>query len=205
MMKLVITGSIGMGKSTTAKMFVEVGADFGNWGLYDVDKVVHQLYEKGGAAVAPLAEIFPSAIKNGAVDREALSKILLTDKKALKQLEAVVHPLAGAAQMDFLEKAEQQKWRGVIFDIPLFFETGADKTGFMDVVIVVQTSAEVQRERALARPTMSAEKFDLIQQKQMASEEKCRRADFVIETDKGLSYARKQVKTILETITQEKK
>lgn len=200
MIKIVITGSIGMGKSTTAKMFVELGGVA--WRLYDVDRVVHRLYQKGGAAVEPIGALFPAAIEAGAVNRPKLAKIVLGDKDRVKQLEAIVHPLTAKAQLAFIALAEKENARGVIFDIPLFFETGGHKRGLVDYSVVVHTTENLQRQRTLAREGMSEEKFEAIKAQQMSSEEKCRLADFVIDTEKGLDYAREQVQTILEEINE---
>lgn len=199
MIKIVVTGSIGMGKSTTAKMFVELGG--GDFMLYDVDAVVHNLYIKNGAAVLPLAKIFPEAIKNGAVDRPTLSKLILRDPKKIKQVERIVHPLAASAQLDFLKKAEERHAKAVIFDIPLFFETGGDKKNWADYVVVVHLPENIQRQRVLERDSSAGEeRFEAIKRQQMPSDKKCALADFVVETEHGLDYARKQVKTILEKI-----
>ena len=202
MIKVVITGSIGMGKSTTAKMFVELAGE--KWRLYDVDKVVHRLYQKGGDAVAPLSDIFPQAVKEKAIHRPSLAKLVLGDKEKIEKLESIVHPLTRKAQREFLVEAEKNNVEGIVFDIPLFFETGGDKTGFMDYIIVVHSPEEIQRERILQRGTMTLEQLESIKQKQMSSEDKCKKAHFVVETKEGLGHARIQVEKILEKIKKEK-
>jgi len=199
MFKIVITGSIGMGKSTTAKMFAELGGSA--WKLYDADAAVHQLYEKGGAAVEPIAHLFPEAIRDNAVNREILSQCVLGDPSKIKKLEAIVHPLVRKAQLDFIQSAQKEHARGVIFDIPLFFETGGDRTPMADYVIVASAPQQVQKARAFARPDMNEEKWHAILKRQMPDAEKRARADFIVETQFGLDYAKEQIATILKKIT----
>ena len=193
MILLGLTGSIGMGKSATARMFAAAGAP-----VYDADAAVHALYEPGGAAVAPIAEAFPSAVKEGAVDRAALSGLVLNDPEAMKGLEAIVHPLVRAAQLEFLEKHRAAGAALVVLDIPLLFESGADR--HLDAVAVVTAPPDVQRARVRARPGMSDEKLDAILARQMPDEEKRRRADFVINTGLGFEEARAQVAAILDAL-----
>ena len=171
--RLGLTGSIGMGKSTTATMFAEEGVP-----VWDADAEVHALYAQGGAAVPLIAEAFPQAVKAGAVDRAALRACLASDKKALTRLESIVHPLTTASRNAFLERHAQAPI--VLLDIPLLYETGAENT--CDAVLVVTAPEEVQRARVLARGSMSAEQFDLILSRQLPDAQKRARADFVIET-----------------------
>ena len=171
--RLGLTGSIGMGKSTTATMFAEEGVP-----VWDADAEVHALYAHGGAAVPLIAEAFPQAVKAGAVDRAALRACLSGDKKALTRLESIVHPLTTASRNAFLERHAQAPI--VLLDIPLLYETGAENT--CDAVLVVTVPEEVQRARVLARGSMSAEQFDLILSRQLPDAQKRARADFVIET-----------------------
>ena len=187
--RLGLTGSIGMGKSTTAKMFAEEGCD-----VWDADAAVHRLYAKGGSAVPPMRAVFPTAIIDGAVSREALKEIIGANPQALKQIEAVVHPLLGADRADFAKNAVSDI---LVYDIPLIFETGGEKR--MDAIACVTVSPEIQRERVMARGTMTEAQFESIRAKQMPNDEKCRRSDYVIETD-TLEHARTQVQSVLADI-----
>jgi dephospho-CoA kinase len=196
MIVLGLTGSIGMGKSTTAQMFREAGVP-----VWDADAAVHQLYAEGGAAVAPIGQSFPGAVRNGVVDRAALSELLKTDAAAWKRLEAIVHPLTRASQQAFLRKHLDAGAKTVVLDIPLLMETGQDN--FMDAVVVVSAPAEVQRARVLARPGMTAQRFEAILGKQTPDAEKRRRADFVINTALGLDEARRQVRAVLAAIAED--
>ena len=193
MLLIGLTGSIGMGKSETLKMFAALGLP-----VYDADAAVHALYAPGGAAVAPVGAAFPGTVKDGAIDREALGRQVLGDPARLKELEAIVHPLVGAAQRDFLTRAEAAGHTMAVLDIPLLFETGGRDR--VDVVVVVSAPYDIQRERVLARPGMSAEKFDAIRAKQMPDADKRARADFVIETDKGLEHASAQVRDLVAAL-----
>lgn len=184
-----LTGSIGMGKTETAKMFARLGVP-----VYDADAAVHALYAKGGAAVASIGKAFPGAVTAGAVDRAALMQRLKGDEAAFKRLEAIVHPLVLEARRAFLDEASARGEKVVVLDIPLLFETGGGKD--MDAVIVVSAPAEVQRKRVLERPGMTVEKFAAILARQVPDAEKRAKADFVIETDKGLEQAFQDVKTI---------
>ncbi len=197
-LRLVVTGSIGMGKSTTARMFAAKG-----WPLYDADQAVHDLYKKNGAAVDPIAKIFPSAIRNHAVDRKELSKIILGDEEKIKQIEAIVHPLTRKMQADFIQQAEKNHAHGVVFDIPLFFETGGNKSKGVDYIIVASAPYAIQKKRAFARPDMTEEKFASIIARQMPDEQKRQRADFIVETEHGMAHAKQQVARILQKIEQE--
>jgi dephospho-CoA kinase len=193
-MKLVgLTGSIGMGKSTTARLFAEAGVP-----VYDADAAVHQLYAPGGAAVEPLEEEFGDVVVDGAIDRERLSAKVLGDPDAMKRLEAIVHPLVGASRVHFFEKARDAGADIVVLDIPLLFETRGEAA--MGAVVVVSAPAEMQRERVLARPGMTTEKFEAILARQVPDAEKRARADFVIDTSQGLEAARAQVNEVLTTL-----
>ena len=187
--KLGLTGSIGMGKSTTAKIFAELGC-----AVWDADAAVHRLYVPGGAAVAPMQAQFPEAIVDGAVDRSALKDIIARDPSALPRIEKIVHPLVGEDRAEFRRTAESDI---LVFDIPLLFETGGEAA--MDAVACVTVDAETQKQRVLDRGTMTVEQFEQILQKQMPIEEKRARADYVIETD-TLEHARAQVEQILAEI-----
>lgn len=189
--KLGLTGSIGMGKSTTAQMFRDAGCP-----VWDADAAVHRLYAKGGAAVGPMRAEFPRAIVDGAVDRSALRSIISTDPSALGRIESIVHPLVGQDRAAFIavETADI-----LVFDIPLLFETDGFQS--MDAVAVVHVSDDVQMARVMARKTMSAEQFEAIKAKQMPSSKKCARADFVIHTD-TVEHARAQVIDVVKQIKQ---
>lgn len=186
-----LTGSIGMGKSTTAGIFAQAGC-----AVWDADAAVHRLYAAGGAAVAPMQEAFPAAIVVGAVSREALKQILADDPAAFARLESIVHPLLAADRQEFKDTATSDI---LVFDIPLLFETGGDVA--MDAVACVRVDAATQRVRVLERGTMTEAQFEQILAKQMPIDEKCARADFVIETD-TLDHAKTQVSAILDQIRQ---
>ncbi|MEL7028717.1 MAG: dephospho-CoA kinase [Pseudomonadota bacterium] len=196
MIILGLTGSIGMGKSATAEMFAELGA-----AVYDADAAVHALYARGGGAVEPIADLFPAAVKDGEVDRAVLGKLVLGAPEKLKALEAVVHPLVRQAQKQFLQDAEAGGAKLAVLDIPLLFETGGD--ALVDKVLVVTAPLEVQRARVLARPGMTEEKFDAIRAKQMPEADKRARADFIIETDKGLPAAAAEVEKVFHALVGE--
>ena len=188
-----LTGSIGMGKSETAKMFATLGIP-----VNDSDANVHRLYEAGGAAVPVIAQAFPGTVKDGKVDRGELSKRLAADPQAFKKLESLVHPLVAAEQRKFLEKAERDGAKMVVLDIPLLFETGGHAG--MDAVEVVSAPHHIERERVLARPGMSPDKLDQILSRQMPDAEKRAKAHFVVETDKGIDHAFAQVKKIVAAL-----
>jgi dephospho-CoA kinase len=185
-----LTGSIGMGKSETAKMFAKLGLP-----VYDADAAVHALYEPGGAAVAKIAEAFPGSVKSGRVDRSELARQLGADASAFARLEAVVHPLAADAQRAFIEEAKAKGAELVVLDIPLLFETGADAR--MDAVVVVSAPQDVQRARVLSREGMTQERLNGIVARQIPDAEKRAKAHFVVETDKGFDHAFDQVKKIV--------
>ncbi|MHA7867317.1 MAG: dephospho-CoA kinase [Salipiger thiooxidans] len=187
--RLGLTGSIGMGKSTTAGLFADAGC-----AVWDADAAVHRLYAPGGAAVAPMRARFAGAIEHDAVSRDRLREIIASDPDALRAIEAIVHPLVRADRADF---AAANPDRVVVFDIPLLYETGSEAE--MDAVACVTIPAELQRARVLARGTMSAEDLDRILARQMPNEEKCARADFVIVTD-TLEHAQAQVQKVMTEI-----
>jgi len=184
-----LTGSIGMGKSTTAKLFAEAGVP-----VYDADAVVHELYE--GEAVPAIEAAFPGTTSNGKVDRAKLSARVVHDAAAMKRLEAIVHPMLGASRQKFFADAEAAGAPVAVVDVPLLFETGGEAR--VDAVVVVTTSAELQRERVLARGTMDDEKFNSILTRQMPDEEKRKRADFVVDTSHGLDPVRDRIRDILD-------
>jgi dephospho-CoA kinase len=188
-----LTGSIGMGKSTTAGLFREAGVP-----VQDADEVVGQLYARGGAAVGPVGEAFPGVIKDGAVDREALAAQALADPAALARLEAIVHPLVKAERERFLAEAEKAGAKVAVLEVQLLFEAGVhDDT---DAVVVASAPEDQQRERVLARPRMTPERLEQILARQMPDAEKRERADFVIDTGRGIEAAREQVKAVLEKV-----
>ncbi|SFN96582.1 dephospho-CoA kinase [Bradyrhizobium sp. Ghvi] len=186
-----LTGSIGMGKSTTAKLFAEAGVP-----VYDADAAVHQLYE--GEAAPAIEAAFPGTTAHGKVDRQKLSARVVHDQAAIKQLEQIVHPMLGASRQKFFADAEAAKAPVVVLDIPLLFETGGEKR--VDAVVVVSTSPELQRERVLARGTMDEAKLEAIIAKQMPDAEKRKRADFVVDTSHGLEPVRAQITHILAEV-----
>ena len=190
-MKIIgLTGSIGMGKSTTAAMFRAAGIP-----VYDADAAVHDLYDQGGAAVGPVGEAFPGVVKDGRVDREELRQRVLGQPDELKRLNAIVHPLVGVDRVGFFKAAEEAGADMVVLDIPLIFETGGEKN--MDAVIVVSAPPEQQRERVLARPGMTPDRLDAILAQQMADAEKRARAHYVVDTGRGLDVARERVAEII--------
>jgi dephospho-CoA kinase len=186
-----LTGSVGMGKSTTAGFFAEAGVP-----VHDADAAVHRAYE--GPAVAAIEAAFPGATADGKVDRTKLAARVLGDATALKRLEAIVHPLVRESERRLVAEAEAQGAKVVVLDIPLLFETGGDKR--VDAVVVASAPVEVQRARVLARPGMTEEKLAAILAKQMPDAEKRRRADFVVDTSRGLEAARAQVHAILDAV-----
>ncbi|WP_050627997.1 dephospho-CoA kinase [Bradyrhizobium viridifuturi] len=191
MLILGLTGSIGMGKSTTAKLFMEAGVP-----VYDADAAVHQLYE--GEAAPAIEAAFPGTTAGGKVDRAKLSARVVQDPVAIKQLEQIVHPMLGASRQKFFADAEAAGAPIVVLDIPLLFETGGEKR--VDAVVVVTTSPELQRERVLARGTMDAAKLDAIIAKQMPDAEKRKRADFIVDTSHGLDPVRARIRDILAEV-----
>lgn len=191
MFKLGLTGSIGMGKSTTASIFSEYGCN-----VWDADAAVHRLYDKDGAAVAPMSEAFPQVIEAGAVSRAQLRKLISADPSVLKTIEKIVHPLLVQDRAGFVAISQSDI---LVFDIPLLFETGGDAN--MDGVACVWTTAEVQKQRVMERGTMSMDQFEVIRSKQLSADEKRDRSDFVIMTD-TIEHARAQVQNVLTQIRQ---
>jgi len=188
MIILGLTGSIGMGKSTTAKLFEEAGVP-----VYDADASVHKLYE--GEAAPAIEAAFPGTTVDGKVDRNRLSAKVVHDAAAMKQLEQIVHPMLGASRQKFFDEAERSGAPVVVVDVPLLFETGGEKR--VDAVVVVTTTPEVQRERILARDNMTGEKLDAILARQLPDPEKRKRADFVVDTSHGLDPVRVRIRDIL--------
>ena len=188
MLVLGLTGSIGMGKSTTAKLFSEAGVP-----VYDADATVHKVYE--GEAAPAIEAAFPGTTVNGKVDRARLSAQVVHDAAAMKRLEQIVHPMLRAYHQKFLDDAERSGAPVAVVDVPLLFETGGEKR--VDAVVVVSTSPEVQRERILARDNMTAEKLDAILARQLPDAEKRKRADFIVDTSHGLDPVRIRIKEIL--------
>ncbi|MDP9589371.1 UNVERIFIED_ORG: dephospho-CoA kinase [Shinella zoogloeoides] len=192
MIVLGLTGSIGTGKSTTAAMFRDLDIP-----VHDADATVHDLYR--GEAVQPVAARFPGALKDGVIDRKALSALLADAPDGFRDLEAIIHPLVRAREAAFLAKEREKDVPLVVLDIPLLYETGGEAR--VDKVVVVTCDPETQRARVLARPGMTEEKFQLILSRQMPDAEKRRRADFIIDTGQGLEAARKQVEEVIAEFT----
>jgi dephospho-CoA kinase len=190
-----LTGSIGMGKTETARMFARLGIP-----VYDSDAAVHRLYEPGGAAVAQIAEAFPGTVSQGRVDRAELNRRLAADNAGFKKLEAIVHPLVAQDQAAFGEKALGSGADMAVLDIPLLFETGGHRR--MDAVVVVSAPHHIQRARVLARLEMTEEKLERLLSRQTPDAEKRAKAHFVVETGEGLDHAFEQVKTIVTAIRQ---
>ena len=186
-----LTGSIGMGKTTTARLFAAEGV-----AVLDSDAVVHELYREEAAPL--IQEAFPGTTVSGVVDRQKLGEVLRVNPANFKRLEEIVHPLVGKRQQAFLAAAQNEGREFALLDIPLLFETGAENR--VDKVVVVSCSPEVQRERVLSRPGMTEEKFAMILARQMPDEEKRRRADFIVESGSGVENARDQVREILQTL-----
>ena len=186
-----LTGSLGMGKSTTARFFAEEGVP-----VHDADAVVHRLYD--GEAAAAIEAAFPGTTAGGKVDRDKLAARVLGDSAALNRLEAIVHPLVQEAERRLLAEAESRGEKVAVLDIPLLFETGGEKR--VDAVVVVSAPPDVQRSRALERPGMTVDKLDAILAKQIPDDEKRRRADFVVDTSRGFEAARADVRAILDAV-----
>jgi dephospho-CoA kinase len=193
-----LTGSIGMGKTETAKLFARLGVP-----VYDADAAVHKLYERGGAVVDEISRAFPGTVRDGEVDRTALAMEIGTSAERLKRLEQIVHPLVAQEQRAFIEKAAQTGAEIVVLDVPLLYETGGHTR--MDAVVVVSAPREIQRARVLSRPGMTAEKLDHLLARQMPDAEKRAQAHFVVETDKGLDHAFAQVKEIVAALRERRR
>lgn len=186
-----LTGSIGMGKTTTAKLFAEEGVP-----VLDSDEVVHALYR---AEAVPLIEAaFPGTTVSGVVDRQKLGEALRANPANFSILEAIVHPLVRERQEAFLTESRKDGRQFALLDIPLLFETGAEKR--VDKIVVVSCAPDIQRQRVLSRPGMTPEKFEMILARQMPDAEKRRRADFVIDSGNGVEAARDQVREILQRL-----
>ena len=192
MIVLGLTGSIGMGKSTTAAMFAENGIP-----VHGSDEAVHRLY--AGKAAPRVEAAFPGTVIDGVVDREELARRVLGDGEALRKLEAIVHPLVREDEEAFLARHRAQQAALVVLDIPLLFEVGA--AGRVDRIVVVTAPADVQRDRVLKRPGMTEEKFAAILAKQVPDAEKRRKADFIIDTSAGMEPARQAVRQIISELT----
>ena len=190
-----LTGSIGMGKSETAKLFARLGLP-----VFDADATVHALYGPGGAGSAAIATRFPEAVTAEGVDRARLARIIAAHPPSLRALEALIHPLVRQEEDRFVEAARARNEQLVILDIPLLFETGRDKT--MDAIVVVSAPEAVQRERVLKRTGMTLEKFQAILARQVPDSEKRAQADFIVETDQGLDHALAQVKRVAAELRQ---
>jgi dephospho-CoA kinase len=189
MIILGLTGSIGMGKSTTAKLFEEAGVP-----VYDADAAVHKIYE--GEAAPAIEAAFPGTTTDGRVDRNKLSAKVVHDPAAMKRLEQIVHPMLGASRQKFLRDAEQSGAPVAVVDIPLLFETGGEKR--VDAVVVVTTTPEIQRQRILERDNMTGEKLEAILARQLPDAEKRKRADFVVDTSHGHDPVRARIRDILD-------
>ena len=186
-----LTGSIGMGKSTTARMFAEAGIP-----VNDADAVVHDLYRS--EAVAPIGDAFPGSIRNGMVDRQELARQLAENPAKFRSLEAIVHPLVRRREGEFLEANRVAGAEMVVLDIPLLFEVGGEDR--VDVIVVVTCDPQIQRARVLARPGMTEEKLNMILSQQIPDQEKRRRADFLIDTGRGLEAARQRVDEVIAAL-----
>ena len=185
-----LTGSIAMGKTETAKMFASLGVP-----VSDSDAIVHELYDRGGAAVEPIGQAFPEAVIDGRVDRALLSRRLAAEPHGFERLQAIVHPLVRRAQQKFLARCRSEGAKLAVLDIPLLFETGRDQE--VDHIVVVSASPDIQKARAMKRAGMTEEKFKALLARQLPDEEKRARADFVVDTSKGLDHAFAQVRDIV--------
>ena len=193
MIILGLTGSIGMGKSTTAGLFKQAGI-----AVYDADAEVHALYAAWGQAVGPLSGIFPEAIRNNAVQRDVLRQIITENPEQIRQLEAIVHPLVAQTQLEFRSRAAQNGARLAVLDIPLLYETGGEAG--CDYVAVISASQALQKQRVLSRPGMNEAAFEQLLKKQMPDADKRARADFIISSQFGLDFTRKHVQAIIELL-----
>lgn len=189
-----LTGSIAMGKTTTAKMFEKLGCP-----VFDADKAVHGLYQQDGRAALEIAKIFPDVMNNGTVDRSTLAAKIALDKTVLPRIEQIVHPLVHKLEKEFISHNIDAGTEIVLLDIPLLFEAGRTKD--VDIIVVVSTTIEQQRMRALQRPGMTLEKFNLILSRQLPDKEKCAKADYVIDTGKSLEETFNQVEDLVRKLT----
>ena len=191
MLVIGLTGSIGMGKSTVAGLLRRMG-----YPMYSADAAVHNTLKKGGKAVAPVARLFPETLKRGGIDRKLLGRAVFGQAKELRQLEQIIHPLLRRRERAFLQQARKAKARAAILEIPLLFETGAEKR--CDITFCVTAPRAIQKARVLARPGMSEEKLRAILKRQMPNAEKCRKADYIIPTGKGLEITRKRLQKLMD-------
>lgn len=192
MIRIALTGSIGMGKSTVAKMFGQAGVP-----VFDADAIVRELQGPGGGLLDKIGELFPGCVRCGTLDRDCLAQIVLADREKLAVLEGIVHPAVERARDDFI--ASHRSAAVLVFEIPLLFETGGEKE--FDKIVVVSAPADVQRTRTLQRPGMSIAKLESILERQLPDEEKRRRSDFVVDTGTDLSTTERQVRDILACLT----
>ena len=188
-----LTGSIGMGKTATGKLFSKLGVP-----VCDADSIVHALYDRGGAAVEPIRAVFPDVVAEGRVDRVKLGESLAVEPEGFERLESIVHPLVRQAQQDFLDRSRKKGVTLAVLDIPLLFETGRDRD--VDRIVVVSASPEIQKERVMKRPGMTAEIFNALLARQLPDEEKRARADFVVDTSKTREHAFAQVRDIVAAL-----
>ena len=188
-----LTGSIGMGKTATGKLFSKLGVP-----VCDADSIVHALYDKGGAAVEPIRAVFPDVVAEGRVDRVKLGESLAVEPEGFERLESIVHPLVRQAQQDFLDRSRKKGVTLAVLDIPLLFETGRDRD--VDRIVVVSAPPEIQKERVMKRPGMTAETFNALLARQLPDEEKRARADFVVDTSKTREHAFAQVRDIVAAL-----
>jgi len=188
-----LTGSIGMGKTATGKLFSRLGVP-----VCDADSIVHALYDKGGAAVEPIRAVFPDVVAEGRVDRVKLGESLAVEPEGFERLESIVHPLVRQAQQDFLDRSRKKGVTLAVLDIPLLFETGRDRD--VDRIVVVSAPPEIQKERVMKRPGMTAEIFNALLARQLPDEEKRARADFVVDTSKTREHAFAQVRDIVAAL-----
>ena len=193
MLLLGLTGSIGMGKSETAKMFQREGVP-----LYDADAEVHKLQAPGGPALPPIETAFPGVVVDGVLDRQELGKRVFGKPGELRKLERIIHPMVGKVQRQFLMQASARRLPMVVLDIPLLFETGGEK--FVDVAVVVSAPAFLQRQRVLARPGMSEDRLNGILSQQVPDAVKRRRADYIVHSGLGLALARQDVRGIIRDL-----
>ena len=191
-----LTGSIAMGKTETARMFTRLG-----YPVFNADQIVHRLYSKGGKAVKVVAQAFPEALVGGAINRERLAARVMGKPQALKELEGIVHPLVHRQERAFLKAARAAGHQLAVLDIPLMFESR--RLDDVDIVVVASAPAELQRARALGRPGMTIEKLNLMMERQVTDKDKRNRADFVVDTSRGLDDAFEQVRAVVDKLLRE--
>lgn len=188
-----LTGGIGMGKSTAARLLRGMG-----FPVHEADRAVHMLLRKGGKGVKPVAKLFPESVRRGRIDRKILGRLVFGHPQKLKQLENILHPLVRAAEEEFLRKARRKKARAVILEIPLLFETGAEKR--CDAVLCASAPAALQKKRVMARPGMTKKRFKAILKRQISDGQRRKKADYVIPTDKGIAATRRHLKRAIKDI-----